>query len=233
MALTAEELIADPPRLHNVNASGEAEQWGLDANALRIIDRILQPGMRTLETGGGVSTVLFAVNSTHHHCVAPDGSEAERITEFCARQGISTDRLNFIVDISEAALPRLDASEFDLVLIDGSHSFPSVFIDWFYTADKLRVGGWLVVDDTNIWTGRVLRDFLLSEDAWELSEEVPMRTAIFQKVTVTNGVDNWIHQPYVVARSFLTPRRRAAAMLRDRSFGAILHKARKRISRKR
>ncbi len=229
MALTAEELIEVAPHLHGFNPSGEAERWGLHPEVLRLIDRFLQPGMRTLETGAGVSTILFALNATHHECVSPDRGEMERITEFCGANGISTDRLNFILNVSEAVLPQLDSSDFDLVLLDGSHSFPSVFIDWFYTADKLRVGGWLVVDDTNIWTGRVLRDFLSSEAAWELSEEVPMRTAIFEKITATTGVENWMHQPYVVTRSFLTSRNRAVVMLRDRHFGALLEKGRKRL----
>jgi hypothetical protein len=43
----------------------------------------------------------------------------------------------------------------DLVLVDGSHSFPQVFfIDWFYTAGALKIGGHLLVDDVHVWTGR-------------------------------------------------------------------------------
>lgn len=115
------------------------------------------------------------------------------------------------------------------MLIDGSHSFPSVFIDWYYTADKLRVGGWLVIDDTAIWTVRVLRDFLRSEKEWELVSEFPMQTAFFRKIAPTNGVRNWIYQPYVIGRSLLNRRRRVAAMLRDRDFPLLMEKARNRL----
>jgi hypothetical protein len=47
-----------------------------------------------------------------------------------------------------------------------SHSFPQVFIEWFYTASALKVGGHLLVDDVHVWTGHVLRDFLLDEPEW-------------------------------------------------------------------
>ncbi len=89
-----------------------------------------------------------------------------------------------------------------------------------------------MVDDTNIWTGRVLRDFLSSDDAWDLVEEDAMRTAFFRKIQPTNGALNWIYQPYVVARSFLTPQRRAVAMLRGGNYRAVVGKARKRVRRR-
>ena len=50
--------------------------------------------------------------------------------------------------------PTLELDALDLVLIDGSHSFPQVFIDWYYTQSALKVGGALLVDDVHIWTGK-------------------------------------------------------------------------------
>ena len=68
------------------------------------------------------------------------------------------------VDYSDRLLHQMSAQV--LVLIDGSHSFPSPFIDWYYTAFRLRVGGFLVVDDTQLWTGHVLKRFLEAEPDW-------------------------------------------------------------------
>jgi predicted O-methyltransferase YrrM len=206
--LTPEALISNPPRLHQEGERGQLECWGLHPAALRSLSRRLQPGWRTLETGAGVSTILFAVMQTDHTCVVPSSEEVTRIKAFCAAREVSTARVTFVEERSEEALPRLSPGPLDLVLIDGSHSFPTVFIDWYYTASRLREGGWLLIDDTNLWTGRVLRDFLDAEEDWALVEEVPFRTATFQKRSNVQGVRNWVFQPYVVSHSVFTRRGR-------------------------
>ena len=47
-----EQLMHEQPSLH-----GEAELWGLAWEALAYIERTVQPGMATLETGAGASTI--------------------------------------------------------------------------------------------------------------------------------------------------------------------------------
>jgi len=54
---------------------------------------------------------------------------------------------------SEAALPTLAAKQpgkFDLVFIDGGHTFDQVFIDAYYANHLLRTGGYLVFDDSSM-----------------------------------------------------------------------------------
>lgn len=229
MAYTLEQLIADPPHIHGFRPSGEEERWGLAPESLRMLDGVLAPGQNTLETGSGVSTVLFALHETNHICISPVPDEHARIQAFCKEQGISVERTQFVAELSEIALPRLDLSELDVVLIDGSHSFPCAFIDWYYTAQALRVGGHVLVDDTSLWTGKVLRDFLEEEPAWERTAEVPMRTVTFRKVAETGPAWNWLAQPYVVERSALTPTSRTLAMLKAGELGWVAQKVRKRL----
>ena len=230
MALRAEELIASPPHLHGLDAAGEQESWALGSESLRLLDSAIEPGQRTLETGAGVSTVLFAVRGTRHVCVVPDPSEVERIQGFCAANGISTEAVEFVVEPSEEALPKLEPTELDLVLIDGSHSFPSVFIDWHYTASRLRVGGRLFVDDVNLWAPRVLRDFLREEPSWELEDEVPLQTAVFRKRADTGSTPNWTDQPYVVARSQVSRPSRVLALIRAGRIGTLARRAARRLT---
>jgi predicted O-methyltransferase YrrM len=229
MAYTLEQLITDPPHIHGFRPSGEEERWGLAGESLRMLDGVLEDGQNTLETGSGVSTVLFALYGTNHICISPVPDEHERIRAFCGEQGISLERTRFVAELSEDALPRLDLPELDVILIDGSHSFPCVFIDWYYATKTLRIGGHVLVDDTSLWTGQVLRDFLESEPAWELVTEVPMRTATFRKIEETGPAWNWLAQPYVVERSALTPASRAIAMLKAGQLGWIAQKVRKRV----
>lgn len=168
---------------------------------LQAIDAVVRPGWRTVETGAGLSTVLFALRAAEHLCVTPVAAEVERIRAWCAARGIDLGRVRFEVARSEAVLPRLDLPELDLVLIDGGHGFPTPFVDWCYTADRLRVGGLLIVDDIHLWTGAILRDFLAEEPGWALRDEFPTRAVIFEKTAPMPALPEWFAQPYVARRS--------------------------------
>ena len=131
-------------------------------------------------------------------CVTPDEYAIARIRAFCDEQGISAARITFKIGPSEAILPATDLGDLDLVLIDGSHSFPATFIDWYYTASQLRVGGTLVIDDTHLWTGEVLKSFLLEEDEWEIDRDFAPRSIAFTKARELVPNKGWWSQRYVV-----------------------------------
>jgi hypothetical protein len=87
--------------------------------------------------------------------------------------------------------------QLDIVIIDGDHSFPIPFIDWYYTADRIKKDGYVVVDDTQIITCRILSDFLSKEKGrWELAHEFA-NTSVFRKVTEKSvlGEIYWL-KPY-------------------------------------
>jgi hypothetical protein len=129
--------------------------------------------------------------------------------------------VTFHHELSERVLPALDPAPLDLVLIDGSHSFPQVFIDWFFTQRALKVGGTLLVDDVHIWTGRVLRDFLRAEPEWKLVERWAGRTVAFRKVAHYDDGKDWADQAYVWRRTrpeTLGRARMAAGLLRSGDF---------------
>src|SRR6266540_5225277 len=100
----ADELRVSPPTLH-----GQAEFWGLAWEALAFIERTVQPGMATLETGAGASTIVFAARGAEHEAVTPSAEEAERITAECERRGISTERLRFRIGSSPDVLHAWEA----------------------------------------------------------------------------------------------------------------------------
>ena len=113
----------------------------------------VQPGWRTLETGVGVSTVLFTAWGCEHLAIVPYADEAASIRAYCAEMHIDTSRLTFDLRGSEFALPDLVESRpapMDLVFIDGAHAFPLPIIDWFYGAGLLRKGGLAVFDDVQL-----------------------------------------------------------------------------------
>jgi predicted O-methyltransferase YrrM len=125
-----------------------------------------RPGLRTLETGLGISTALFADLGCEHSCVVGDADQVERLRAW-ADGKVSLDRVSFYTQPSYEVLPGLDGP-LDLVLIDGGHGYPHPIIDWFYTARRLVPGGTMIVDDTQLPS---IRDYLirfLEEDPrWE------------------------------------------------------------------
>lgn len=71
---------------------------------------------------------------------------------------------DLIEDRSEFALPamlKVGESRFDLVFIDGFHTFDHTLLDCFYATRLLRVGGYLVVDDASFPAIRRVIDYLL------------------------------------------------------------------------
>ncbi len=194
------ELIETPPLMH-FTKSGEPISYGVSTDVLRYLDGHVRPGMRTLETGTGLSTMVFAARGAEHHCVVPEPRLIERVETECAARDVSLERVQFHVAASEAMLPKLDLRDLDLVLIDGRHAFPSPFIDWYYTEPMLRVGGHVIVDDTQLWTGKVLRDFLCSEEEWRIAVDFAPRSCVFEKLAEGSHLKNWTAQPFVADAS--------------------------------
>jgi hypothetical protein len=211
---TLPEVLRTPFLVHD---SAPAGVWAADTPALEYLFEHVAPGARTLETGAGLSTVLFALKGSRHTCITPVQVEVDRIREHCLRHGIETAEVEFVVARSEDALPGMQLPPLDLAFLDGCHGFPAPMLDWVYTASRLKIGGRLLLDDTALWPVRLLRDFLASDPAWRLECELP-KTAVFEKLAEGSERREWVDQPYVVrqtkalARAEGGARRRREAM---------------------
>ncbi len=228
-ATTLRDVLADPPLVHGDEGASDLMTHGLLPVVLEYLERTVQPGQRTLETGCGLSTILFALRGAEHTCVVPVQAEVDRVRRWCDEHGVDTSGLTFRVEPSERVLPGADLGALDLVLVDGSHSFPQAFLDWFYTQDALRVGGTLIVDDVHVWTGRVLRGFLEAEPEWELIRRFHGRTVAFRKVAPTDPDKVWFEQPYVERRTkakVLGRARMAVDLAREGEFGELARRVR-------
>jgi predicted O-methyltransferase YrrM len=232
--VTLNQLLQDAPAIHGPAGGTDLLTHGLLEEALRFVDATISAGDRTLETGSGYSTILFALKGARHICIVPNQPEIDRIRDYCHDNSIVTDGLDFHVAPSERVLPSLELDPLDLVLVDGSHSFPQVFVDWFYTAGALKVGGHLLVDDVHVWTGRVLRDFLAEEPEWTKLDELRGRTAIFRKDADVDPDKLWTDQRYVMRKTGIglpTMARQSLSMLRHGQGGELLGQVRARLGR--
>lgn len=190
------DLLNDPPKVHP--SDGQLIAWGLQRPIIDFIDATVTEGSKTLETGAGLSTILFALKGASHTCITPFQEEVDRIRDYCTQRGLSLQNVNFRVDLSTNVLPALGPVELDLALIDGCHGFPTPFMDWYFTAAQLKLGGILIVDDVQLWTGRVLRDFLVLEPEWKLIEPFSDRTAVFLKESSYHPWKDFYQQAYVI-----------------------------------
>ena len=197
--MNLEHLLSKPPKLHGRDGA-TTDGWRLDDAALLFLESRVKQGMRTIETGAGVSTIAFALKRARHTCIVRDRRVVRRIRRYCASVGLSLSTVRFVVGRSEYALPSLNRFGYDFALIDGRHGFPAPFMDWFYIADRMRRGGVVLVDDTWIWTCDVLVRFLDTNPGWRRCAALPT-SAAFRKERNDAQHAEWVDQPFVYWQS--------------------------------
>jgi len=196
-----DRLLVDRPSLHGDD--GPATNWQLGHSILTWLVGEIPLGGRTLETGCGYSTIVLAPLSDHHIAISPVAAEHERIRRWCADHQVSTDALELVEVPSEIYLPaavasgRLAPGSLDLVLIDGDHAFPVPALDWYHTAPLLKVGGLVVLDDTQIRAVAEVAAFLRRDRSrWRLRHRAD-EAVVFEKLradVVAHG--RWRDQPW-------------------------------------
>ena len=218
MSLT-DELRSAPPGLH-----GQSEFWGLAWEALAFIERTVRPGMASLETGAGASTIVFAAGGTEHEAVTPSQEEADLILAECERRGISTEKLTFRIGSSADVLRDWDPRPLDFVLVDGGHAFPYPTLDWWYLQPHLKIGGLMLLDDAYMPPVSAVVDHLQNSKAWRLETPASFRTAVVRKLADEVPDGEWKGERSGGRMNFryLPPGQRAVASARQRFFSTRL-----------
>jgi predicted O-methyltransferase YrrM len=173
--------------------------YGLREDVLRFIAASIGEGHRTLETGAGLSTLVFALRKARHTAVTPSETEIRLIREYASNNGISLADVKLVPESSEHYLPRCDESDLNLVLIDGKHAFPWPMVDWFFTADRLKRDGLMLLDDAQIRSVAFLVGFLRADPGWRFVRSFGRKTLAFQKVRDKVLDVAWTMQPWTVA----------------------------------
>ena len=214
-SLTA-SLRADPPALHESGASCAGLHWP----ALEWIERTVQSGWATLETGAGLSTLVFAASGAEHESITPARDETERILAELRRREISSDQVRFHVGSSDEVLPSWEPRPLDLVLLDGAHGFPYPTLDWWYVARHLKPSGLLVLDDAYMSGVSALLDYLRSRPTWRVEEALGFRTVVVRKLADERPPFDSLGEEGVgsVSFAYLPPHHRVVASTRHRVF---------------
>ncbi len=166
-----EQLFHDMPQVHTELGNPEGGVWRTDRPCYEFIADRCGPQWRTLETGLGLSTLLFVLLGATHTCIAPWTPEIKGLLSHCREREINTDRLTLIQGFSDEVLPTLQQTELDLFFIDGGHGFPTPMIDWYYGAGRLRRGGMLVIDDIHLPAVQLLLNYLDADPRWRRAEK--------------------------------------------------------------
>ena len=211
-------LARDRPGFH----AGGGTTWSASAATLGALHELTGAGARTLETGCGASTVVFAARGAIHTAISPSEHEHERVRDYCRQIGVDDRRVTFLAGSSDALLPALpDARDLELAFIDGAHSFPYPVIDWHYVSRRLKTGGRLLLDDIPMPSITALFRFMRDEPNWRLDEIIDHRAALFtllapppqegEAIQVTNRRSDYSFAP-LPARALLSAGDRLSRM---------------------
>jgi hypothetical protein len=178
--------------------TNELTCYGIGKDVLNFIADNISHISKTLETGAGCSTLVFAFCGADHTAVTPSLSEINLITKYAVENKIPMEKVKFKQESSDHFLPRFNQSDFDLILLDGKHAFPWPIIDWFYTADKLKQGGLMIIDDAEMRSVSVLVDFMKADKGWVMVADFSGKTIVFKKRRSSIHDVAWHMQPYSV-----------------------------------
>ena len=184
-AVSAQETILRGPVFECVSNNLPACCYGVEPVLARFLYDTVANCCKTLETGSGISTLVFALRQSNHIAITPSATEVAAIRAYADANEIPLDRVEFIVEASERYLPRYEGKDLDLVLIDGKHAFPWPILDWFYTADRLKQGGIVVLDDLQMSSVAILRDFILEDPRWQLERSFGRRAVAVKKISAS------------------------------------------------
>jgi predicted O-methyltransferase YrrM len=195
MSLT--QLATALPRVHD----RRSVTYGIDLRLAEFLKTHVSATDVTLETGSGLSTMVIAQKGVRRHIsIQPFADEFNVLRDFSATAGIDFGCVETIVARSQDYLPTASLPQLDLILIDGEHTFPIPFLDWYYTADLLKVGGLMVVDDVDIATGTILAAFMTADRKWEqVQREEFARFAIYRKLEHPIHDGSWRKQQMLAA----------------------------------
>jgi len=100
------QIKSERPPIH-IKKNGKPRCIGLQADVLDYLYRKLTPSMYTLETGCGLSTLVFSLAGCHHTAIVPNSVHIEETKRSAYQYNISLEKTYFIEDRSEFILPIL------------------------------------------------------------------------------------------------------------------------------
>lgn len=168
-----------------------------------LLRRIIQncSGMEiahSMETGSGVSTIVFSHLSADHKVFAVEHGNGS-ISNVRNSSLFNASSVEFIEGPTQLTLPKFTfQNKLQLALIDGPHGYPFPDMEYYYIYPQLETGALLLLDDTQIPNIRNMYEFIKADDMFDLVDEFG-NTAFFRRTdaeTFPPTIDGWWMQGY-------------------------------------
>ena len=159
----------------------------------RVVERCHELDVKhSMETGCGLSTIVFSQLSSDHKVFAVDcGGSMTHVRQSTL---LNPATVEFITGPTQLTLPRyVFQHALQLALIDGPHGYPFPDLEYFYIYPHLEENSLLIVDDIHIPTIHNMFRFLRDDDMFDLLE-VFHHTAFFRRTaapTFPPTMDGW------------------------------------------
>jgi predicted O-methyltransferase YrrM len=202
----ARAVAADRPFLHRTTDGAPKDGGTNRAIAERFISELSKMKKpRILETGTGVSTLLFlSLDPGSVISISPAADLHERTRAEAASRGIDIGPARFVDDRSERALPLLalvEEAKIDAGFIDGDHGWPAVFVDFCYMNLMLNRGGLLFVDDIQIYSVAQLVCLLRQQQSHYEFLGIDSKMATFRKTGNKGFLPDHRFEPFITANT--------------------------------
>jgi len=156
----------------------------IDAREVDFISKIVRndPGIvRSLEVGlaFGISALAISLSKKDVNISSHEAIDPHQRTQWKSfglglldKHGI---KIQLHSGYSEHVLPELckDQKSYDLIFIDGWHTFDHTLIDLFYSTKLLRIGGYLIIDDLTFPSVKRAVDYIKNYPCYSVFDALP------------------------------------------------------------
>ena len=202
--------IVDAIEAYQYSRGGAHRAGTLMKAPLQMIDYYLKQllgngPIKSVETGCGASTILFARSCASHrsYCLDDRATENSSVDFACGFPGFVKDRVDFVFGPTQKTIFQSPLEEqVDIALIDGPHGYPFPELEYFAFYRWIKPGGILILDDIHIPTINNLYRFLCEDDMFYFHSIVDS-TAFFQRSqsdAMDHHGDGWWLQRYNIQR---------------------------------
>jgi hypothetical protein len=133
-------------------------------DAIRYLDKIVRPGMRVLEVGGGNSSLWFLSKGVHLTTFEHNSEWAGYVMNEVKNNPLKYHEHRFNLNVMQGdntvrAIASMPEKSFDLILIDSMNDYTRRNDCIHAAMNKAKKGGWMVLDNSDNpvnWNGREL-----------------------------------------------------------------------------
>jgi predicted O-methyltransferase YrrM len=178
--------MIDDPKIREVlddlRGTVTAFKGGLPSDEmLNCIASMVTPEMTTVETGCGLTTLVFAMRSGHHTCIDPQEGKTAAIASAVKERGGEVARPRMMPSLEYWQYGEHGDDVYDFALMDGDDVSPGCVFDAVYLATRVKPGGHIMIDDVSQPWIKTALAVLDAWSGWEVARPVGSRSVLYRR----------------------------------------------------